>query len=606
MPPVPEPHALAVLLLTVFALILFSRSTIPLETSALLVLVLLVVGFQLFPFVGAAGALQPIDLFQGFGHPALIAVSALMVAGHGLVRTGALEVVGRVLAKVWQQSPQLSMLATLVCAALLSAFVNNTPIVILLLPVLVSVAVRNGVSPSPFLIPMNYATLVGGMGTTIGTSTNLLVVGIAADMGLPFGMFDFTLPAVLVGSVCILYLWLVAPRILPERGTALGDISPRIFSAHLFIPEESFGDGKRLAELIKKTDGRMKVMRIRRSEEASIFPLPDARVLAADKLMVHDTAQNLKEFEQLLEARLFSGETEVDEDHPLKAEHQQLAEVVIHPTSILRGRSLSEVRFADRYNAIILALHRDGRAIKEMPQGVQNVRLKMGDVLLIQGSAEDIERLKQGGDHMVLDAKMDLPRTSRAPVALGIMFGIVALAAFDIMPVTISAPLGVLCMLLFRCLNWRDIGQALSAQVILIIVSSLALGKALLLTGGSDWLAHAFVALTAGAAPAVLLGGLILLMAVLTNVVSNNAAAVIGTPIAFGIAQTLGLPAEPFILAVLFGANMSFVTPMAYQTNLLVMSAGGYSFGDFVRAGLPLALIAWLGFTLMLSLIYRL
>lgn len=602
----PEPHALGVLLLTVFALFLFSRSRVPLETSALSVLVALVVGFQLFPYQGEEGWLNPISLFQGFGHPALIAVSALMVAGHGLVRTGALEVVGRLLAKAWQQSPQLSLLATLICAAVLSAFVNNTPIVILLLPVLVSVALRTGTNPSASLIPMNYATLIGGMGTTIGTSTNLLVVGIAADMGVHFSMFSFAMPAAIVGSVCIAYLWLIAPRILPARGTAMGDSQPRVFAAHLFIPEESYGDGRRLNELIGKTDGRMRVERIRRSEDTSIFPLPDALVTAGDRLMVHDTAKNLKEFEQLLQARLFSGDTEVDENHPLKAEHQQLAEVVIHPGSILRGRTLSELRFADRHNAFILALHRGGRAIRQMPQGIQNVRLDLGDVLLIQGSAEDIERMKQATDFMVLDAKMDLPHSSKAPLALLIMFGIVALAALNILPIAVSAPLGVLAMAAFRCLNWRDISQALSTQVIFIIVSSLALGKALLLTGGSNFLAQAFVDLTAGAAPTVILGAMILMMAVLTNMVSNNAAAVIGTPIAISIALALNAPPEPFILAVLFGANMSFVTPMAYQTNLLVMSAGGYTFGDYVKTGLPLAFIAWLGFTSVLSAMYQL
>ncbi|MBT6885916.1 MAG: SLC13 family permease, partial [Rhodospirillaceae bacterium] len=205
-----------------------------------------------------------------------------------------------------------------------------------------------------------------------------------------------------------------------------------------------------------------------------------------------------------------------------------------------------------------------------------------------------------------LDATADLPSTSRAPLALGVMIGIVAAAAVGILPIAISAVCGVLVMLVTRCIRWLDVARALSIPVIMIVVASLALGKALLATGGADYLAQLFVVVAADASPTIVLSGLMLVMAVMTNIVSNNAAAVIGTPIALGIAGQLGLPAEPFVLAVLFGANMSYATPMAYKTNLLVMNAGGYRFSDFVRVGVPLTVIMWLCLSWLLPSLYGL
>ena len=604
MPPLPDQHALAVLALTVVALFLFTRERIPLETSGLIVLVLLTIGFEWFPYHDGTQMLHTVDFFSGFGHEALVAVCGLMIVGHGLVRTGALEPVGRMLARLWSYSPQLSLLLTLVLAALLSAFVNNTPIVVLLLPLLVSVSLRTGTSASGILMPMGLATLVGGMATTIGTSTNLLVVSVAADLGLPrFGMFDFFLPAITAGSLGILYLWLVAPRILPERQTALTDTSPRIFTAQLNIPEQSVADGRTLAELLKKTGSEMKVQRIHRGESV-LLPLPDITIRAGDQLIIKDTPAQLKEYEQVLGAMLYSADREVDEDHPLQAQDQQLAEIVVVQGSPLVNRTLNTSRFIDRYQLVSLALQQAGRTVQTLSKDIGDIRLQVGDILLVQGAREQLLQIKRDGDLLVLDATADLPASKKAPLALLIMGLVIVSAATGLLQIAISAVAGALLMLLFRCLAWRDVSNALSTSVIMIVVVSLALGMALSKTGATVWLADLYLALTAGLSPTIILSGLILLMAVLTNIISNNAAAVIGTPVAISIANGLGLPAEAFVLAVLFGANMSYATPMAYKTNLLVMNAGGYSFGDFVRIGLPLTLIMWLALSFLLPRLY--
>ncbi len=597
-------HGIAILLLIVVALFLFTRENIPIETSSLVVLVLLTVGFELFPYTHNGTHFEPTSLFHGFGHEALIAVSALMVAGQGLVRTGALEPVGRLLARIWVISPMFSLLLTLVVGSFLSAFVNNVPIVVLLLPILVSVSLRTGKSSSPMLMPMGFSTLVGGMSTTIGTSTNLLVIAVAADLGMRrLHMFDFFIPAAIAGGVAILYLWLIAPRLLPERDGNLRDTSPRQFTAQLHIEEESFADGKMLAEVHDKVGAKMHISAIHRGE-ALMMPLPDAVLLAGDSLEICDTPENLTEFAEILGASLYAGDALVDDENPLRADDQQIAEIVVTQGSILEGSTLTRSRFTDVYRVVTLALHRPGTTVRILNTELADMRLRIGDVLLVQGNEEQIAALKKRGDLLVLDATSDLPHTRNAPVALTIMAGIIVVAALGLMPIAISAVSGVLLMIITRCLRWQDVVQALSTSVIMIVVASLALGTALLETGGAEYLAQQYVALTVGASPTMLLSGLMLIMAIMTNIVSNNAAAVIGTPIAFSIAQQMGLPAEPFVLAVLFGANMSYATPMAYKTNLLVMSAGGYHFSDFVRVGIPLTLIVWLVLSWLLPQLY--
>jgi di/tricarboxylate transporter len=607
MPLPPNPHAAAVLGLTLVALLLFSREKIPLETSSLLILVVLTAGFELFPYSDHGQQLHALQFFSGFGHEALVAVSALMIAGQGLIRTGALEPVGRLLSRLWSVAPRLSFLITLIIGATLSAFVNNVPIVILLLPILVGVALRTKSHASRVLMPMGFATLIGGMGTTIGTSTNLLVVSVAEDMGMQrFNMFDFALPVAIAGGIALLYLWLIAPHLVPRRATRLDDRSPRVFSAQLNIPEDSYADGRTLSEVIDKAGKHMRVTRIRRGDNTFLQPLPDAVVHAGDQLLLNDTPDNLKEYEQVLGAELYSGDEPVDEDHPLHDEDQQLAEIVVTHGSPLENSTIARSRFADRYQLIPLALHRAGPTVRIMESDIPDIQLQTGDVLLVQGGREQIAELKTTGQLLVLDATTDVPTTKRAPLALLIMAGIVVLAALGIVPIAISAVAGVLLMLLTRCLSWRDATAALSAQVIMIVVASLALGVALLKTGGADYLALLFVDGTQGAPPMIMLSALMLLMAIVTNIVSNNAAAVIGTPIALEIARQVAMPAEPFVLAVLFGANMSFVTPMAYKTNLLIMSTGGYRFSDFVRVGIPLTVIMWLAFSWLLPQLYPL
>ena len=607
----PDVHGLAVLLLTLVALFLFTRDNIPLESSSLAILIILIAGFQLVPYEKAGEVvLGPIDFFAGFGNEALIAICALMMVGKALETTGALQPLATIVSKAWSKSPVLALATTLVAGAILSAFMNNTPIVILLMPILVGASLRAKFPVSGVMLPMGLATIIGGMSTTIGTSTNLLVVGIARDSGMyEFSLFEWVLPVAIVGGVGLLFLWLVAPKLLPDRTPPMADTSPRIFSAQLHVKEGGYADGKSLSEVLAHADGNLRIDKIQRTESLFLAKLPSVVIQPGDRLFVKDSPENLKHYEQLLGATLFNIsdiEHPIDDETPLKAEGQQIAEVVVTRGSPLHLRSLAAARFSNSYGLLPLALHRARAPSSQVTGDLNQILLRAGDVLLVQGSRKAIANLKETGTMLVLDGTTTLPKTHHAKRALTIMAGVILAAALGILPISVSALLGLGLMIATGCLGWRDAASALSIPVVMIIVTALALGKALVGTGMADYLAMSFVNGASGLPAPIILSAFMLLMTIMTNIVSNNAAAAIGTPIGISIAAQLGVSPEPFILAVIFGANMSFATPYGYQTNLLVMTAGGYNFSDFLRVGIPLTIIMWIGFSIVLPLLYHL
>jgi di/tricarboxylate transporter len=603
LPELPNWHAVGVMLLTAAALFLFSRERLPIETTSILVLALLSVSFTVFPFEAEGERVEAETFFLGFGNEALVAISALMMASYGLVRTGALVPIGRWTAALWNVSPGGAMLAMLASTAVISAFMNNTPQVVMMIPILISVAMRSGTSASKTLMPMTFSAQLGGILTPIGTSLNLLVIATAAGLGVPrFQMFDFFVPGAIVASVGIAYIWLVAPRLLPERASNFADTQPRIFSAVLHIQEDSFANGKPVSEVLAKTEGRMKITRIERGDHLTLAKLPVSVLRAGDRIYVSDTPENLKEFETLLGAALYSGEDEarVDEEHPLAPPKQQLAQIVVTDNSALTRRTLNHAGFSFRYDLLPLALHRSQPRAQTSDTPIVDQVLSAGDVLLVQGKEEEIARLKDSGELLVLDATTDLPHTRKAPLAFALMLLIVTLAAAKVLPIAVAALAGVVLMIFTGCMTLREALRALDASMIFLTVASIALSVALMKTGGAQYIAEVFVAVSSGLSPLWIMSGLVLMMAAFANVISNTSAAVIGTPIAVSIANLLGVAPEPFVLAVLFGVNFAFCTPMADNCNLLVLNAGGYRFMDFVRVGVPLTLIMWLATTLVL------
>ncbi|MBN1238063.1 MAG: SLC13 family permease, partial [Gammaproteobacteria bacterium] len=530
----PDLHATFTLLLTAIALYLFTRDRLPLEASALAILVVLVTVFQLFPYERDAAELPAESFLGSFGHEALIAIAALMIVGKGLEVTGALQPLGSALAHTWSARPRSAILITMLIGAALSAFVINTPVVVMLLPMLIGVAAKAKLPPSSILMPVGFATLLGGMATTIGTTSNLLVVSIAASLGVrEFGMFDFAPPVLAVGALGIVYLWLVAPRLLPVRKPPLADTSPRVFNATFHITEDSAACGRTFSECLALTGNEMRVDRIERGDGLVVTKLPIVRIQAGDRFVVRDTPERLKVFEKQLGATMHDAATTGTHTLPSPAEQEQLAEIVVTRGSMLHRASLAATRFAERSGLLPLALHRARDAEGEgLGSHIGLVPLRAGDIVLVQGTQRELERLKRSGTALVLDGTTDLPRTHRADRALAIMVIVVVAAALGVVPISVSAVLGVGLMLATRCLAWKDIAGALSLPMIMVIVTCLALAHALMQTGAADMAARGLVAITAALPVPLILSGMMLLLTLLTNVVSTNAVAILGAPIA--------------------------------------------------------------------------
>ena len=580
-------HGAFVIVLLVAALVLYSRPRVPMETTSLAVLLTLVLVFALWPCRGPRGYLSPMLFYRGFANGALVAIVSLMVAGQALVRTGALVPLARVLARLWKFSPFLTLLLVLALTAVLSAFVNDTPIVVMLIPVLLRIARDSGRSGSKLLMPLGFAALIGGMGTTIGTSTNLLVLEVAQQAGLPrMGMFDFTALAAVPAAVGLLYLWLIAPWLLPKREKPSEQPSQRQFRAALELPEASAAVGKPL-EKARKALGGLNLLAVLR-EGVELVASPALTLRAGDRLLLAGRPEMLKAAEKSLGAQLFIGDKPWQEEQA-PIDDQQLAEIGVLPASRIVGRSLREAAFNARFNVVPLGIYRRGAPLAA--GRIDEEPLQPGDVLLVQGDKDAIEVLRQSPQFAILDAITDLPRSRKANPALAWMLAIVVPAALGWLPIEITAPLGVLGMMASGCLRWDEVGVGVSASVILLIASGFALSTALVQTDAGHFLAHAVVAGAAGLPPAVTLGLVLFFVAVLGNAASHTTAALVGAPLAIQIALGLHLSPEPFLLAVLFGANLGYATPMAYQTNVLVMNAAGYTFSDFMRVGLPLLLL---------------
>ena len=607
MPDLPSLHAIAVMTITVVGLYLFSRDSIPIETSGLIIFITILSMFYLFPLQVNGFDSDPISLFlNSFGNEALVTICALLAVGKAIEVNGSLRPLISLLSKSWVKHPKLSFLGVLLFGAFFSAFINNTPIVVMLIPALIAVAKEANISSTKVLMPMGMATLIGGMSTTIGTSTNLLVVGIANDMGQKqIQLFDFMIPVLIAGSIGMLFLWLIAPKYLPDNKPRQSQAKTRIFEAVLYVNEDSYPNGKTLLDVMDKAGKNFDVQKIKRSDSLFVAKIPSIIFEPGDRIYVKSSIEKLKEFEGLLGLTLYEEDGATDSEEEIGQEYTHLAEVVITAGSFLDRSTLNAQRFAQRFNLLPIAIH-SGRTASEVSGNITSKRLNPGDVILVQGEEESIANLKTNANMLVIESDSPMPSGQKAYVPLYIMLGIVGFAASGLLPISVAALVGLGVMLVTKIIKWGDVGNAMNIPIIMLIVASLSLGTALEITGASTFLAEMFVFLTQAMSIPMILSTLMLVMAILTNVVSNNAAAVIGTPIAISIGQQLGAPIEPFVLAVLFGANMSFVTPIGYQTNLLVMGAGGYKFNDFVKVGFPLAVIMWVSFSIILPLLYSL
>lgn len=573
------PHAAASIGLAILVFYAFATEKLRVEIISLLTIGAIALGLYFFPMPDMVPNQGLVLAFEGFGHPALVTICALMVMGRGLVVTGALDPAARALRSVWRVNQQLGLLATLVLAFGMSMIINDTPVLVLLLPIMTQLAMQGAMPASKTLIPVNSAVLIGGMATTIGTSTNLLVVSIAQDLGMPaIGVFHYTHIVLIAALVALPYIWLVMPRLL--RGSEVQQALERHdFLATFRIGEASPQLGKSRDELKKllPTDFRF------RSD------LPEL-LSGGLRLSVQAPRDSLIEAARLLGAS--AAPTWLIErltrEGAKSGEDIATAELAITNDSRLVGRTLQN---AGLEGVAVLGIDQARRFIHEHRDESAEAPLREGDVLLAMGTEARLQQWAQEDALLLLAGIRELPRSNKALLALAIMVTAVGIASAGLIPIAITSLAGAVAMFLTGCVKFERVGRALSAQVIVLVAASIAIGKLILVSGAAQWLGQTLALGLQYLAPAAVLAAVMLFVTVLTNFASNATAAAVGTPIAFALAQQLGLPVEPLVLAVLFGCNLCYATPVAYQTNMLIMAEGEYQFRDYIRTGVPLVLI---------------
>ena len=573
------PHAAASILLASLVFYAFATEKLRVEIVSLLTIGVIALGLYFFPMPDMVPNQGLVLAFEGFGHPALITICALMIMGRGLVVTGALDPAARALRTVWRFNNQLGLLVTLLLAFGMSMLINDTPVLVLLLPILTQLAMQGGMPASKTLIPVNSAVLIGGMATTIGTSTNLLVVSIAQDLGMPaIGVFHYTHIVLIAAIVALPYIWLVMPRLL--SGTEIQQTTERHnFLSSFRISETSPLLGKMQDDLAKVLPADFRFV--------SGMPSPLAGGM---RLSVQAPRDALIEAARLLGASAAPAWLieRLTRDAAAGGHDIAIAELAVTNDSRLVGRTLQN---AGLEGVAVLGIDQARRFIHEHREKNADAPLREGDVLLAMGTEERLQQWGQEDALLLLAGVKELPRSNKAPLALAIMALAVGIASFGLIPIAITSLAGAVAMFLTGCVKFERVGRALSAQVIVLIAASIAIGKLFLVSGAASWIGEGLAQGLQYAAPAVVIAAVMLFVTVLTNFASNATAAAVGTPVAFALAKQLGLPVEPLVLAVLFGCNLCYATPVAYQTNMLIMAEGEYQFRDYMRTGVPLVLI---------------
>ncbi|MEW5423257.1 SLC13 family permease [Amorphus sp. 3PC139-8] len=572
-----------------------------------------IVAFLLiFPVAGIAPGAQKLDataLISGFANPGLITILALLVVGQGLFHTDALERPARGMVVLVDRFGGLAIAGVLVAIGALSAFMNNTPVVVMFLPVIASVGAAVNLSPSRLLMPLSFITILGGMSTVIGSSTNLLAVDVARRAGaVDLGFFSFAPLALVLIAVGAVYVLVVLPRLLSPRRTMADEV--RSGAGRQFIAEIAVREGHPLAGAAPTAGlfpqlSDMTVRLVQRGERAFLPPFEGLVLRPGDVVIVAATRPRIERI--LSQRKSMMPETTADggdTPQPLPDGVVTLAEAIVAPGSRLIGRTTAQAGFRTETGCVVLGIQRRSR----MPRTpMTEIRMEAGDVLLFAGTREQIERLRVSRDVLLVDwSASDLPRRTKAPQAVAIFAAVVLAAAFELVPIVVAALAGALAMLATGCLNIRQAGRVIDGRIVMLVGAAIASATALEATGGATTIANAVVSALDGASTAVVLSAIFLVIAVATNIVTNNAAAVLFTPVAIGLADRLGVAAEPFVVAVILAANCSFATPVSYQTNLLVMGPGHYRFRDFLFAGTPLVIILWLTFSLVAPWYYGL
>jgi di/tricarboxylate transporter len=557
------------------------------------------------------GLVTPQQGISGFANEATITVAAMFILSAGLLRTGAIDVLGRWVGRLAGKSEWRLLLVACLLVIPMSAFINNTPVVVVMIPLILGLTREMGIAPSRLFMPVSFASQMGGTLTLIGTSTNLLVAGLVLELGMDrIRLFDITGPALILTTIGLLYLLTVGRWLTPTREAAtdvLDRYEIREYLSVLVVEDESPLAGQSLRESRFGETHGLEIVGIEREGRRLSVPGAETVIQAGDLLLVHGKLPDIARIKEVDHLRIAGSTAELAPAESKDGEGRRedkppLAELIVPPRSPVVGRTLRQLAFRGRYGVPVLAVQRHGHPLHER---TRDIALETGDVLLVQGTAAQMREIHRTG-HLALLGPVELPakRLRKLKFSVPILVAVVLLAATGVTTILVSALVGVIAMFVTGCLTPDEAYREVDWMVIVLLGSLIPLGLAMQNTGAAEFIAAGLLRVTSPLGLLGVLAAFYLLTSLLTELISNNAAAVVLTPIAVATGLALEASPLPFVIAVMFAASNSFLTPIGYQTNTFIYGPGGYRFSDFFRVGAPLSVLLLVAATLVIPLFF--